>query len=100
MEAACILCRVAADMCYESQVDYRSVSEGDRHCGRLKGKCKESINVLGMVTLSDLDMLDRLGRSGRGWVACENDSACRECVRANEGNRHDGRNLSGKTFVL
>lgn len=61
-------------MCYENQVDERSEGDGQSPTvggRRLKGKCKESINVLGMVTLSDLDMLYSEGRTGRGWIACE-----------------------------
>lgn len=38
---------------------------------RLTGKCKEGIEVLGMVTLSDTDMLVSAGKTGRGWIACE-----------------------------
>ncbi|KAG2362095.1 hypothetical protein BDR07DRAFT_1407937 [Suillus spraguei] len=38
---------------------------------RLKGKTQEGIHVLGMVTLSDLDKMDREGKTGRGWVACK-----------------------------
>jgi hypothetical protein len=38
---------------------------------RLRGKCGEGINVLGMITLSDLDRLDAEGKTGRGWIACE-----------------------------
>lgn len=100
VEAACILCRVAADMCYESQADHQSVSaEGGGHCRKLKGKCKEGIDVLGMVTLNDLDTLDHLGKRGRGWIACETDFTFSGCV-VNENERHNRRNLSGKTVVL
>jgi len=81
VEAACILCRVAADMCYEDQIDYLSGStEGGRYSDRLMGKCKEGINVLGMVTLNDLDMLHHLGRGGRGWIACENELVFHSCT--------------------
>lgn len=57
-------------MCYEDQIDYQSETDVRYH-ERLKGKCKEGINVLGMVTLSDADMLIEEGKSGRGWIACE-----------------------------
>lgn len=70
VEAACILCQVAADMCYEDQVDYRSENDA-QYSKRPTGKCKEGINVLGMVTLSDVDRLHHEGVSGRGWIACE-----------------------------
>ena len=74
VEAACILCQVAADMCYENQVDEGSEGDGQTPpIGEqiLRGKYKESIDVLGMVTLSDMDMLYSNGRTSRGWIACE-----------------------------
>ncbi|KZP12168.1 hypothetical protein FIBSPDRAFT_961595 [Athelia psychrophila] len=73
VEAACILCQVAADMCYEDQVDYQPETDV-RDQDRLKGKCKEGIEVLGMVTLSDTDMLVSAGKTGRGWIACTTDA--------------------------
>ncbi|KAJ7812298.1 hypothetical protein B0H14DRAFT_3090505 [Mycena olivaceomarginata] len=69
VEAASILCQVAADMAYEHQVDY-STDGGSQRGGR----CKEGISVLGMVTLNDFDRLQREGESGRGWVACTTDA--------------------------
>ncbi|KAF5353574.1 hypothetical protein D9757_013711 [Collybiopsis confluens] len=67
VEAACILCHVAADFCYEHQVDSDS--------GRLPGKCKDGgISVLGMITLSDVEILQRESESGRGWIACTTDA--------------------------
>jgi hypothetical protein len=70
VEAACILCQVAADMCYEDQVKYHPAREA-HHSDRPQGRCKESINVLGMITLSDMDKLHHESLSGRGWIACE-----------------------------
>jgi hypothetical protein len=79
-------------MCYEVQVDEAvsnphstssSVGAGSSNTSsknggagsggreRLRGKCGEGINVLGMITLSDLDRLDAEGKTGRGWIACE-----------------------------
>ncbi|KAJ7510878.1 hypothetical protein B0H11DRAFT_2183614 [Mycena galericulata] len=72
VEAASILCQVAADMCYEQQVEY-TTSPGSPS-SRLRGKCTEGISVLGMVTLNDLDRLQAEGGSGRGWVACTTDA--------------------------
>ncbi|KAJ6602772.1 hypothetical protein DFH09DRAFT_1125495 [Mycena vulgaris] len=72
VEAASILCQVAADMCYEHQVEY-TTSPGSPS-SRLHGKCKDGISVLGMVTLNDLDRLQSEGSSGRGWVACTTDA--------------------------
>ncbi|KAJ7479800.1 hypothetical protein FB451DRAFT_1086361 [Mycena latifolia] len=72
VEAASILCQVAADMCYEHQVEY-TTSPGSPS-SRLHGKCKDGISVLGMVTLNDLDRLQKEGSSGRGWVACTTDA--------------------------
>lgn len=59
VEAACILCHVAADMC----LDYQ-----------LSGKSGAGVHVLGMVTLNDLDMLRDEGKTGRGWLACTTDA--------------------------
>ncbi|KAJ6472310.1 hypothetical protein C8R47DRAFT_1199928 [Mycena vitilis] len=72
VEAASILCQVAADMCYEQQVEY-TTSLGSPS-SRLRGKCTEGISVLGMVTLNDFDRMQREGESGRGWVACTTDA--------------------------
>ncbi|KAF8151642.1 hypothetical protein B0H34DRAFT_755784 [Crassisporium funariophilum] len=66
VEVACILCQVTADLCFDCQADTDS--------GRLKGKHREPINVLGMVTLVDLDRLESESQSGRGWVACTTDA--------------------------
>ncbi|KAH7886752.1 hypothetical protein F5I97DRAFT_1869973 [Phlebopus sp. FC_14] len=80
VEAACILCQVAADICYEAQLDpslYASEGEEDHstwYRARLKGKSKEGITVFGMVTLSDLDKMHHEGKSGRGWIACTTDA--------------------------
>uniref|UniRef100_A0A0W0G5B6 Protein LCHN n=1 Tax=Moniliophthora roreri TaxID=221103 RepID=A0A0W0G5B6_MONRR len=69
VEAACILCQVAATFCYEHQVD---ASGGN--FGRVSGKNKEGISVLGMITLSDLDRLQAESQTGRGWIACTTDA--------------------------
>ena len=68
VEAACILCQVAADMCFDSQIDSK---DGNVSTGRLKGRHKDPINILGMVTLTDVDRLKLASQSGRGWVACK-----------------------------
>ncbi|KAF8736964.1 hypothetical protein AX14_013694 [Amanita brunnescens Koide BX004] len=75
VEPACILCHVAADMCFENQVEQSTpqVSLPDNP-KRLKSKSKEGISVLGMVTLSDLDRLITEGQTGRGWIACTTDA--------------------------
>ncbi|EJF59440.1 hypothetical protein DICSQDRAFT_65039 [Dichomitus squalens LYAD-421 SS1] len=79
VEAACILCQVAADTCYEEQVselvstiDPSENEESEPR--RLKGKSTSGIKVLGMVTLNDLDKLAFESKSGRGWIACTTDS--------------------------
>ncbi|KAJ7769409.1 hypothetical protein B0H16DRAFT_1411336 [Mycena metata] len=79
VEAASILCQVAADMCYEQQVEYTgaetSASGSQSRTGsRLHPKHKEGISVLGMITLNDLDRLQSEEISGRGWVACTTDA--------------------------
>jgi hypothetical protein len=68
VEVACILCQVAADICFDSQ------SHSDDHDishGRLKRRHMDPVNVLGMVTLTDVDRLQLASQSGRGWVACK-----------------------------
>jgi hypothetical protein len=79
VEAACFFCQVAADMCFEDQTtapaspDSPTLLEGIAP-RLLKGKHKEGINVLGIVTLHDMDMLERESRTGRGWIACTTDA--------------------------
>lgn len=65
VQAACTLCQVAADLCYEQQVTSEGGTDGDH---------PEGIKVLGMVTLSDLDKMRIEGETGRGWVACTTDA--------------------------
>ncbi|KAF4622156.1 hypothetical protein D9613_009405 [Agrocybe pediades] len=71
VEVACILCHVAGDLCFENQAAWTGT---DSPVTRLKGKHKEPINVLGMVTLVDLDRLEAESRTGRGWIACTTDA--------------------------
>lgn len=59
-------------MCYEDQVDSASsASVNGGTPGRLRGKSREGINVLGMITLMDMDRLHSEGQTGRGWIACK-----------------------------
>jgi hypothetical protein len=74
VEAACFLCQVAADMCFEDQTTPLSEDETPGATPQLKGKHKEGINVLGTVTLHDIDMLERESLTGRGWIACTTDA--------------------------
>ncbi|OJT13250.1 hypothetical protein TRAPUB_10185 [Trametes pubescens] len=81
VEAACMLCQVAADTCYEEQVSEpvsASSSQngyvGDDASPRVKSRSSAGIKVLGMVTLNDLDKLEFESKSGRGWIACTTDS--------------------------
>jgi hypothetical protein len=87
VEAACNLCQVAADLCFDNQyeppptqplvdIDVEAVND-DTDTGpwtagtsKLKGKCKEGLKVLGMITLNDLDRLDQEASAGTGWIAC------------------------------
>jgi hypothetical protein len=67
---------VAADICFAMQLEAltNDIDENDaatQYYARLKGKTKKCIQVLGMVTLNDLDKMDREGKTGRGWIACE-----------------------------
>lgn len=67
-------------MCFEAQLDPSLLtSEGTEDPSswtrtRLKGKSKEGIDILGMVTLSDLDKMHHEGKTGRGWIACTTDA--------------------------
>jgi hypothetical protein len=75
VEAACLFCQVAADMCFEDQTTTAPDSSPEGLAPQLlKGKHKEGINVLGIVTLHDIDMLERESRTGRGWIACTTDA--------------------------
>lgn len=92
VEPACVLCHVAADLCFEAQCktfyggsgpddtedEEGEYIEGTRSGGdyptRLSGRSKEGITVLGMVTLSDLDKMHYEGKTGRGWIACTTDA--------------------------
>ncbi|KAF8264240.1 hypothetical protein EI94DRAFT_1738825 [Lactarius quietus] len=73
VEAACFFCQVAADMCFEDQTPATSEFPTSA-TPQLKGKHKEGINVLGIVTLHDIDMLERESQTGRGWIACTTDA--------------------------
>jgi hypothetical protein len=78
VQAACTLCQVAADLCFDNQLqrdvlieglDDTSTVTGSR--ARLRGEHREGLKVLGMVTLNDLDRMRQEGESGTGWIACE-----------------------------
>jgi hypothetical protein len=74
IEPACILCQVAADMCFEDQTALESPEGSTAPRPRLKGKQKEGINVLGVVTLHDIGFLEHESTTGRGWIACTTDA--------------------------
>ncbi|KAH9896059.1 hypothetical protein C8Q73DRAFT_690678 [Cubamyces lactineus] len=79
VEAACILCQVAADTCYQEQVSEQLPSDSQDGCDDptphpLKGRSSAGVKVLGMVTLNDLDKLEFESKTGRGWIACTTDS--------------------------
>ncbi|KAH9003941.1 hypothetical protein EDB84DRAFT_1584805, partial [Lactarius hengduanensis] len=44
--------------------------EGPNTAPELKGKLKEGINILGIVTLHNIDMLERESRTNHGWILC------------------------------
>ncbi|EIN04515.1 hypothetical protein PUNSTDRAFT_76382, partial [Punctularia strigosozonata HHB-11173 SS5] len=69
VEAACILCQVASDICFEAQVDSTHTSKT-----KLKGRNADGIKALGMVNLNDMDKLKEEGANGRGWIACTTDA--------------------------
>ncbi|OSX62954.1 hypothetical protein POSPLADRAFT_1169563 [Postia placenta MAD-698-R-SB12] len=78
VEAACILCQVAADICYQYQASGEAAlprdSDNEDSSPKLKGKSTEGVKVLGMITLSDLPKLEQESKTGRGWVACTTDA--------------------------
>ncbi|KAI0247533.1 hypothetical protein BJV78DRAFT_1244684 [Lactifluus subvellereus] len=77
VEAACIFCQVAADMCFEEQTAVESV-EGIFPRPRQRGKQKEGINVLGAITLHDISVLEHESNTGCGWIACTTDAVFME----------------------
>ena len=56
-------------MCFEDQTAVESV-EGDSMHPCQRGKQKEGINVLGVITLHDINTLEHESKTGRGWIAC------------------------------
>ncbi len=62
-------------MCFEDQTAPMTEDEAPSAATpQLKDKHKEGINVLGSITLHDIDMLERESRTGRGWIACTTDA--------------------------
>jgi hypothetical protein len=99
VEAACNLCQVAADLCFDAQLaqpppaalsplidgfdddDGASTWTGAAAAPPpLEGRCKEGLKVLGMITLNDMDRLDRETETGTGWIACRCSSIRRTIV--------------------
>ncbi|OCH89520.1 hypothetical protein OBBRIDRAFT_888367 [Obba rivulosa] len=77
VEAACVLCQVAADVCWEAQrggLDVDGGDEDEEDPPRLTGKSAQGMRVLGMVTLNDLERLEDESEKGRGWIACTTDA--------------------------
>ncbi|KAH8991567.1 hypothetical protein EDB92DRAFT_2114554 [Lactarius akahatsu] len=73
VEAACFLCQVVADMCLGDQTT--PATQGEPNAApQLEGKHKEGINVLGIITLHDIDMLEHESQTGCGWIACMTDA--------------------------
>jgi hypothetical protein len=70
IEPACILCQVAADICFEDQTVHDSPEGSTAPRPRLKRRQKEGIDVLGVVTLHDIGLLERESTTGCGWIAC------------------------------
>ncbi|GJE95274.1 hypothetical protein PsYK624_114570 [Phanerochaete sordida] len=81
VEPACVLCQVAADMCFEAQTtpsfnldEPSAFGFTSAAKGKLKDKACAGVKVLGVVTLHDLDRLKAESMDGRGWVACTTDA--------------------------
>ena len=70
IEPACVLCQVAADICFEDQTALESPEGSTAPHPRLEGNQKEGINVLGVITLHDIGLLEHESTTGRGWIAC------------------------------
>lgn len=103
VEAACILCQVAADICYEAQQQGATTKEDNTTqpgTRRLRGKSAEPISVLGMVNLSDMDYLHLEGQTGRGWIACKRNSFSSERQNYMISLRYHGRDLSREAILL
>ena len=83
VEPACVLCQVAADMCFEAQTppsfsldepSSLSFPSSSSVKGKLSNESKSGVKVLGVVTLHDLDRLTEESLDGRGWIACTTDA--------------------------
>lgn len=99
VEAACILCQVAADMCFEDQTAVESV-EGVSSRLRQRGKQKGGINVLGAITLHDINVLEHESNSGCGWIACAFVSCPLPFCLLTDFVRYDRCRVHGETAVL
>ncbi|KAH9169789.1 hypothetical protein EDB89DRAFT_2231090 [Lactarius sanguifluus] len=60
VEVPCFLFQVAADLCFEDQTTLTTQGSGSGVGPQLKGKHKDRIDVLGIVTLQDIDMFNLL----------------------------------------
>ncbi|KAH9027388.1 hypothetical protein EDB85DRAFT_2148529 [Lactarius pseudohatsudake] len=85
VEAASFPCQVAADMCFEDQTTPTIPGEGATP--QLKGKHKEGINVLGIVTPHDIDMLERVADRARLDSVYDRCDVPREATALRPGHR-------------
>ncbi|KAH9012265.1 hypothetical protein EDB84DRAFT_968373 [Lactarius hengduanensis] len=85
VEAASFPCQVAADMCFEDQTTPTIPGEGATP--QLKGKHKEGINVLGIVTPHDIDMLERVADRARLDSVYDRRDVPREATALRPGHR-------------
>jgi len=101
VEPACILCQVAADMCFEDQTTLDPLEGASSPRPRLKGKQKEGIDVLGVVTLHDIGRLEGQSETGRGWIACALfRTPCPVPSLTDSFHRYDGCYVFRKTAIL
>ncbi|KAH9168579.1 hypothetical protein EDB89DRAFT_2231797 [Lactarius sanguifluus] len=70
VEVPCFLFQVAADLCFEDQTTLTTQGSGSGVAPQLKGKHKDRIDVLGIVTLQDIDMFKGESRTGYSRIAC------------------------------
>ncbi|TDL23422.1 hypothetical protein BD410DRAFT_820784 [Rickenella mellea] len=81
VEVACNLAWIAADLCREHHMSSGSHTSGilieglyGESIRRKPDVSRESLSVLGMITLNDIGRLESESEKGRGWIACTTDA--------------------------
>lgn len=81
-----LLFQVASDVCFEDQTALDSLEGATVRRPRLKGKQKEGMNVLGVVTSHDIGRLERELRLG---CMCDGRCVLRKAAVLRPSHRHD-----------